>query len=220
MKISRVHVTVLLLVAVMALLVAGFVHRMMQPTIFSQHQMQNYGVTQFDQPRVFREPALTDVNGKPLSLDRFKGKWTLVYFGFTYCPDVCPTTLGILNKFYTELQPKGTADNVQVLLVSVDPARDTAEKLRDYVHYFNSDFMASRGDFLDTQKFAADLNAAFTKVPAGDTYLIDHSSNIVIINPYGHYHGFIKPPFDPVRLRLAFDSVRAQFKRDFGDVSK
>lgn len=215
---SRVHITVAVLVAVMVLLVAGFVYRMLQPTIFSKSQMDNYGVIQFDQPRIFREPVLFDADGKPLSKARFAGKWTLVFFGFTYCPDICPTTLGVLSKLYAELQQKGTAGDVQVLLVSVDPARDTAEKLRDYVHYFNPGFMAARGDFLETQKFAADLNAAFTKVPAGDAYLVDHSGNIVIINPYGHYHGFFKPPFDPVRLRLAFDSVRAQFKRDFGDV--
>lgn len=215
---SKVKLTVFLLVLIMTALVAGFVNRMLQPTIFSKQQMENYGAIQFDKPRIFREPVLQDTEGNSLTLERFKGKWTLLFFGFTYCPDICPTTLGVLNKLHEELKQKGTEQNLQVILVSVDPARDTADKLREYVHYFNPSFLAVRGEFMETQKFATDLNAGFTKVPGmGEHYLIEHSGNIVIINPYGHYHGFFKPPFDPVRLRLAFDSVRAQFKRDFGD---
>lgn len=215
---SNVKATIFILVAIMTLLVSGFVYRMMQPTIFNKQQMENYGGILFDQPRVFREPTLQDTEGRALTLDRFKGKWTLVFFGFTYCPDICPTTLGVLNKFYAELDEKGTAQDVQIMLVSVDPARDTTDKLREYVHYFNPLFLGISGEFMETQKFAADLNAAFTKVPGqGENYLIEHSGNIAIINPYGHYHGLFRPPFDAVRLRLAFNSVRAQFQRDFGD---
>jgi protein SCO1/2 len=213
----KVKITLFVLIVVMSMLVGGFVHRMMKPTIFNEHQMQNYGAVMFDKPRIFREFSLLDHDGKPFTAERLKGKWTLLFFGFTYCPDICPTTLGTLNKLYAELETKGKAADIQIVLVSVDPARDTSEKLRDYVHYFNPAFIGVRGEFMDTQKFAADLNAGFTKVPGmGDNYLIEHSGNIVVINPYGHYHGFFKPPFDPVRLRLAFDSVRAQFQRDFG----
>ena len=216
----KVRMTVAVLTVFMIVLVAGFVHRMLQPTIFNKQQMENYGAIMFDKPRIFREPQLQDNGGKLFSLNQFKGKWTLIFFGFTYCPDICPTTMGVLNKFYADLEKKGTAADVQVVMVSVDPARDTNEKLNDYVHYFNPAFIGLRGDFMATQKFAADLNAGFTKVSgSGDSYLIEHSGNIALINPYGHYHGFFKPPFDPVRLRLAFDSVRAEFKRDFGDVA-
>lgn len=216
----KVKITVFLLVVAMALLVGGFVHRMLQPTIFNKQQMENYGAIMFDKPRIFREFNLVDHDGKPFPASRLQGKWTLLFFGFTYCPDICPTTLGTLNKMYIDLAKQGTAADVQVVLVSVDPARDTSEKLREYVHYFNPAFIGLRGEFMDTQKFATDLNAGFTKVPgSGDNYLIEHSGNIVLVNPYGHYHGFFKPPFDPVRLRLAFDSVRTQFRRDFGDVS-
>ena len=213
----NIKVTIFILVVVISMLVGRFVHRMMQPTIFNEHQMQNYGAVMFDKPRIFREFNLVDHDGKPFTAERLKGKWTLLFFGFTYCPDICPTTLGTLNKLYAELEKKGKAADLQIVLVSVDPARDTSAKLRDYVHYFNPAFIGARGEFMDTQKFATDLNAGFTKVPGmGDNYLIEHSGNIVVINPYGHYHGFFKPPFDPVRLRLAFDSVRAQFQRDFG----
>lgn len=217
---KKIRLTVVLLVIVMLALVAGFVNRMLQPTIFNKKQMENYGAIMFDKPRIFRDFDLQDHDGKPFPADQFKGKWTLLFFGFTYCPDICPTTMGVLNKFYADLESKGTAAEVQVVLVSVDPARDTTEKLSEYVHYFNPVFIGLRGEFMATQKFAADLNAGFTKVPgSGDNYLIEHSGNIALINPYGHYHGFFKPPFDPVRLRLAFDSVRAQFKRDFAAAS-
>lgn len=213
---NRVRLTVAILGILVLVLVGGFVHRMMKPLIFSQKQLANYGVTLFEKPRIFREPVLVDDNGASFPASRFSGKWTLVFFGFTYCPDICPTTMGVLTKFFNELDKKGEAANVQVIMVSVDPARDTPQKLAEYVHYFNPAFIGLTGEFMALQRFATDLNAGFTKVPgSGENYLIEHSGNIVIINPYGHYHGFFRPPFDPVRLRLAFTSVRNQFERDF-----
>lgn len=213
----RLKITISLLALFMALLVTGFVHRMMQPVIFSKEKMETYGGVFFDKPRIFRDPVLVDQNEKPVNKQIFQGKWTLVFFGFTYCPDICPTTLGTLSKFYNELHEKDDADQVQVVMVSVDPARDTPEKLREYTAYFNPAFIGLTGEYMELLKFAGDLNAGFTKVPVeGGGYLMDHSGNIAVINPRGDYHGFFKPPFDPLRLRLAFNSVRAQYERDFG----
>jgi protein SCO1/2 len=214
----RMKATIATLLVFMTILVAGFVYRMMQPVIFSKAKMETYGGVFFDKPRIFRDPVLVDQNGKSFNKQSFEKKWTLVFFGFTYCPDICPTTLGILNKFYSELQKAGDADQVQVVLVSVDPARDTPEKLRDYTAYFNPAFIGVTGDYMELVKFAGDLNSGFTKVPMeSGNYLMEHSGNITVINPRGDYHGFFKPPFDPLRLRLAFSSVREQYKRDFGE---
>jgi protein SCO1/2 len=213
----KLRITVALLVLFMVTLVAGFVHRMMEPVIFSKEKMETYGGVFFDKPRIFRDPVLIDQDGKPFSKQYFQGKWTFVFFGFTYCPDICPTTLGVLNKFYEELQKKHEADGVQVLFVSIDPARDTPEKLREYTAYFNPAFRGVTGDHMDLIRFTADLNAGFTKVPVeGGSYLMEHSGNLAVINPRGDYHGFFKPPFDPLRLYVAFNSVRAQYQRDFG----
>ena len=214
----RLVITLTAIVLFMVVLVAGFVHRMMMPVIFSKQKMETYGGVFFDKPRIFREPVLVDQNGKPFTKQFFNGKWTLVFFGFTYCPDICPTTLGILSKFYNELHKTGDADQLQRVLVSVDPARDTPDKLREYTAYFNPAFSGVTGEFMELVKFAGDLNAGFTKVPIeGGSYLVEHSGNITVINPRGDYHGFFKPPFDPLRLQLAFSSVREQYKRDFGE---
>lgn len=217
-KAARLRLTYIALIIFMMLLVAGFVHRMLQPVVFSKEKMETYGGVFFDKPRIFRDPVLVDQNGKPFTKQFFLGKWTLVFFGFTYCPDICPTTLGTLSKFYSELQKTGEADQVQVVMVSVDPARDTPDKLREYTTYFNPAFTGVTGEYIELVKFAGDLNAGFTKVPieGGSNYLMEHSGNITVINPRGDYHGFFKPPFDPLRLRLAFGSVRAQYERDFG----
>lgn len=215
---TRLRLTIAALSLFMLVLVAGFVHRMMTPAIFSKAKMETYGGVFFDKPRIFRDPVLVGQDGKPVNKQFFQGKWTLVFFGFTYCPDICPTTLGILNKFYGELQKAGDAEQVQVVMVSVDPARDTPEKLREYTAYFNPAFTGVTGEHMELIKFAGDLNSGFTKVPLdGGEYLMEHSGNIVVINPRGDYHGFFKPPFDPLRLRLAFASVREQYKRNFGE---
>lgn len=215
---TRLRLTMAALSLFMLVLLAGFVHRMMTPAIFSKAKMETYGGVFFDKPRIFRDPVLVDQDKKQVSKQFFQGKWTLVFFGFTYCPDICPTTLGILNKFYSELQNSGDAELVQVVMVSVDPARDTPEKLREYTAYFNPVFVGVTGDHMELIKFAGDLNSGFTKVPLeGGEYLMEHSGNIVVINPRGDYHGFFKPPFDPLRLRLAFSSVREQYKRNFGE---
>lgn len=213
----KLRLTVATLSLFMLMLVTGFVHRMMQPVIFGKEKLETYGGTVFEKPRIFRDPVLVDQNGKALSKQFFIGKWTLVFFGFTYCPDICPTTLGMLNKFYGELQKKGEENGVQVLMVSVDPARDTPDKMRDYVAYFNPAFIGATGEYMDLIRFTTDLNAGFTKVPTeGNDYLVEHSGNITLINPRGDYHGFFRPPFDAQRLHLAFSSVKAQYERDYG----
>ena len=216
---TRVKLTVGIIVLLMTALVAGFVHRMLKPTIFTPEQMVNYGGIFFDKPRMFRDmDLLLDQQGQPFNKANLQGKWTLIFFGFTYCPDVCPTTLGILNKFYKEWQEKYPADAVQVVMVSVDPARDSVEKMRDYVAYFNPAFVGITGDYMALVRFTGDLSAGFTKVPLSDgNYLMEHSGNIAVINPRGDFHGFFKPPFDPVRLRLALSSVLAQYRRDYGE---
>ena len=217
-KKQRLGITLTAIVLFMALLVAGFVHRMMTPVIFSKQKMETYGGVFFDKPRIFRDPVLIDQNGKPFTKQFFQGKWTLVFFGFTYCPDICPTTLGTLSKFYNESQKTGDADQLQIVMVSVDPARDTPDKLREYTAYFNPAFVGVTGEYMEVVKFAGDLNSGFTKAPIpGGGYLMEHSGNITVINPRGDYHGFFKPPFDPLRLQLAFSSVQEQYKRDFGE---
>ena len=95
-------------------------------------------------------------------------------------------------------------------------ARDTVDKLAEYVPYFNQDFVGLTGDFIEIKRLANQLNIAFNKVvhnpdEGGDDYSVDHSGNIALINPYGHYHAFFKPPLDVARLKLTYLSIRENF---------
>jgi protein SCO1/2 len=222
---KHIRLTLAILAIVMIILVSAFVHRLLRPAIMTKAQMETYGAIIFDKPRMFRDFALVDQSGQPFLPEKLKGKWTLLFFGYTFCPDVCPTTMGVLNHFYTDLGNKDQGGDVQIVLVSVDPARDTVEKLRDYTNYFNAGFVGVTGEFMSLHAFATDLNAAFVRVPVssegdGSGYLVEHSGNIVLVNPYGHYHGFFKPPFESIRLQAVFTSVRNQFARDFGDAQE
>lgn len=179
-------------------------------------EMRANGAYLFDQPRIFKDFQLTDHRGQAFSLAQLKDKWTLVFFGFTHCPDVCPTTMAAMNKFVGILDPEVLADT-QVVLVTVDPARDTVSKLSEYVPYFNKDFIGLTGDFIEIKRLANQLNIAFAKVVSnpnegGDDYSVDHSANIALINPYGHYHAFFKPPLEAPRLKLTYLSMRKNFQ--------
>src|SRR5690606_16436330 len=109
------------------------------------------------------------------------GQWSLMFFGFTHCPDICPTTLAELDRLLKNL-PADIAANTQVVLVSLDPARDTSEILSEYVGYFDFAFIGVTGDFLTLRRFANQVNVAFNKVTIDDDYMVDHSANVVLIN--------------------------------------
>ena len=156
---------------------------------------------------------MVDHQGRPFSLENLKGKWTLIYFGFTHCPDICPTTLAKLSQVVKQLD-SDVADQTQVLMVSVDPARDTPEKLAEYVPYFHPDFVGVTGEFVQTMSLAQNVNVAFNKVMLDDDYTVDHTGNIVLINPYGHYHGFFRPPFELAKLKTTFQSIVKSFDYD------
>ena len=205
--------TVAALLVFIFVVVAGFVHRIQQPRVMNVAEMKANGLYLLETPRNFGEIQLVDHHGKPFLRERFEGHWTLVFFGFTHCPDICPTTMAFLDEFVTQLE--GTeAEDTQVVLVSVDPARDTVEQLATYVPYFNPDFLGVTGEFLDLHRFATALNTPFRKVPGQDeNYVVDHSANVVLINPRGDYHGFFKAPLDQAKMKVTYRSARLLWDR-------
>ncbi|WP_461517968.1 SCO family protein [Porticoccus sp.] len=208
---GSVRLTVIVVLAFITLVIAGFAYKLSQPRILNEYELKANGAVLLDMPRKFSEFKLTDHQGKPFTSENLNGKWTLIFFGFTHCPDVCPTTLAAVAKMYAGLKPR-EQEQLQILLVSLDPERDTPEQLAKYVPYFNADFIGASGDKYMLLKLATELNVAFSKVELdnGD-YTIDHSGNLVLINPYGHYHGFIRPPFEEGSMRLAWRSIAASF---------
>lgn len=208
----NIRLTVLLVLAFILVVVAGFVYRVQQPRIISPAEMKANGLYVLPAPRDFGEVKLVDHHGEPFTGERFEGKWTLVFFGFTHCPDICPTTMAFLDDLMQTLE--GTeVEDTRVVMVTVDPARDTVEQLSSYVPFFNPDFIGVTGEFLDVHRFATALNTPFRKVPGeGDNYQVDHSSNVVLVNPKGDYHGFFKPPLDKAKMKLTLRSARAMWE--------
>jgi len=140
-------------------------------------------------------------------------KLRLVFFGFTHCPDICPTTMAFLDQFVAALA--GTeAEDTQVVMVSVDPARDTVEQLASYVPFFNEAFVGVTGEFLDIHRFATALNTPFRKVMLeNDDYQVDHSANVILVNPRGDYHGFFKTPLDQAKMKVTYRSARVLWEK-------
>jgi protein SCO1/2 len=135
---------------------------------------------------------LTDHHGKLRRLEDFRGKAVVIFFGFTRCPDVCPTTLADVAQAMRQLGPD--ADRVQVLLVTVDPERDTQEALAKYVPAFDPRFLGLRGDLEATRQAAREFKVYFEKRP-GKTpqdYSIDHSAQSYVLDPEGRLRLFVR----------------------------
>lgn len=148
-----------------------------------KRQHEFYGHS-FDNPAYNFE--LTDHNGKRVKLSDFtgQGKIVLIFFGYTHCPDVCPTALETLARMMKYLKPE-EAKRVQVLFISVDPERDTEEVLKGYVPYFNPTFIGLRGSEEEVRKVAKEYKAYYRKVEgqSASGYLMDHTATIYLITP-------------------------------------
>lgn len=130
--------------------------------------------------------TLASTLGRPLSLSDLRGKNVLIYFGYTSCPDVCPTTLADLRVAMQQLGPQ--AEKFQVLFVTVDPERDTVERLHSYLSNFNSSFVGLTGPVAAIEKAAGPLGIVFQKHPVAGAagYLMDHTSAVLVVDKDGY----------------------------------
>ncbi|MFL0800298.1 MAG: SCO family protein [Agarilytica sp.] len=191
-----------------------FLIKINSPRLLSKEELMVNRAITFDAPRIIKDFDLLDQKGEAFTLDNLKGKWSLIYFGFTHCPDICPTTLAKLAQLEKVLEPE-VADQTQMILVSLDPARDTVEALSDYMAYFSPEFVGVTGEFMTIMSLTRNVNVAFSKVVLGQDkgYTIDHTGHLVLVNPSGHYHGIFKPPFELATLKLTLQSIVLQFEK-------
>jgi len=206
----RVIKTVIGILAFMLVVMVLFLNKFLAPRILSPKELAANGAVMFEKPRIIPPFQLVDHRGQPFNLERLHGKWTVFFFGFTSCPDICPTTLATLSQWYKKLDDD-IRERTQVVLLTVDPARDTQEKLAAYMGHFDKDFIGVTGDFLPIKTLTDQLNVAFNRVVIGDDYTVDHSGHLVLVNPYGHYHGIFKPPFQLGQLKLTYQSIVTGF---------
>ncbi|NCA08766.1 MAG: SCO family protein [Burkholderiaceae bacterium] len=133
--------------------------------------------------------SLTDQNGKLRSLSEFNGKITLIYFGYMFCPDVCPTDLANLSQLLKRLGP--LSNKVQVIFITLDPVRDTQELMRNYVNHFDKRILGLRGTETQTKEIATKYKTFYEKVKTkGNQYLIDHTAFIYIMDQKGNIMHF------------------------------
>ncbi|GJL81341.1 MAG: hypothetical protein DHS20C01_09750 [marine bacterium B5-7] len=142
---------------------------------------------------------LTDQFGDPFVLDNLDGKWSFVFFGYTYCPDICPATLTILSSLARDLESRGLGkDNFQMVFVSVDPERDSVEQIRKYLAFFGDRYIGVTAEPDELLAFAKQFGAMFEKQgdSSSDAYYMAHTSSIFLVSPKTELVAAFSPPHD------------------------
>jgi protein SCO1/2 len=145
---------------------------------------------------------LTDHNLKPFSNETIKGKWHLIFFGYTNCPDICPESLQILANTVTLLEDESVTEQLQVTFISVDPERDDLEKMKTYVTYFNQDFLSATAGLDEVNKLtdAVGILHYISKTGATDNYEVAHSGSLILTDTNGKFTGVFSSPHDSQKI--------------------
>ncbi len=176
--------------------------------------------TLLPQPRPLADFVLTDQDGRPFSLANLRGGWTFLAIGYTHCPDVCPMTLATFDAIERQIAQSGTQSGAgrrvearpRFLFVSVDPGRDTPERLAQYVRYFNPGFLGATGEEAQLRALAAQLGLLYVRVDGQDTamgYLMDHSASILLVDPQGRLTAIFSTPHDAAGMASDFLTIAA-----------
>lgn len=208
---TRIQKTVFVLVALVALVIGLTVYKVLNTERqLDTAELLDAGIVLLPQGRDMPELSLTNQDGETVSLQQLEGQWNLLFFGYTFCPDICPATLAELRQLRS-LLPEETRQRMQPILVSVDPERDTPEQLKTYLDYFDAGFIGLTGPLDDIQTLA---NAAGVPFIPGDTskenYTVDHGGNLALIGPDGDLRGFIRAPMRTQKLAEHLPMVLGQ----------
>jgi len=171
--------TVLLVCLFITFIVCAFVYKMSQPRMLSVKDLVGMGIITYQEPIALETIELVQHNGQPFTNESLQGQWTLLFFGFSNCPGFCPATLAILDGVYDQLEER-VRDQTQVVMVSVDPSRDTPEVLAEYMPKCNAECVGVTGDFIAIKKLSNQFHVGFQKSTSGEEdYNVDHGEQIV-----------------------------------------
>ncbi|MFC3093904.1 SCO family protein [Alteromonas sediminis] len=163
-------------------------------------------------PRALSDFTLTQHTGAPFTVENLKQHWTLAFIGYTYCPDICPVTMSALAGIYPELKEMEGNAPIQVVFISVDPNRDSIERLSEYIGFFNSEFIAVTGEHAQLFPMVRSMGMMYAISESTDNpnYLVDHSGSVVVINPQGNVVGRFKPEVKAGQLSISdVDQIKA-----------
>ena len=207
---QRIRIPLLLLAAGLAGIGFGRLLRTPEPAPAPEVALESG--TWLAPPRPLPAFELVDQDNQVAGPGRFQGRWTLVFFGFTRCPAACPTTLALLRTVRQTLAESLPVEQVPaVLLVSVDPERDTPAVLKSYLAGFDPDFTGLTGDPAAVRSVASALGVPYRKIPMEGDYMIDHSTAIMLVNPVGQLVALFTAPHDAdVLIRDVRRSVAAR----------
>lgn len=206
---SRIQKTVFVLIAVVALILGLAVNKVLNSRGDGTDKaaLLDAGIVLLPQSRTLPALSLSNQDGEPVAVDQLKGQWSLLFFGYTFCPDICPATLAQVRQLKGQLSAEDQA-RLRVVLVTVDPNRDSPEQLKKYLAYFDPAFLGLTGEATDIQKLANGVSIPF--IPADtskENYTVDHSGNLVIIGPDGTQRGFIRSPVNVDKLAAQLPSL-------------
>lgn len=208
---SRTQKLLIPLIALMLLLIGAIVYQVIAGNgEADRSRLLSAGIVLLPQSRELPSLEMTNQDGEPVALDGLTDKWSLLFFGYTYCPDICPTTLAELRQLDEQLAPE-VKERLRVVLVTVDPERDTPQQLKQYLAYFNPTFIGLNGDMEQIKTLASRVSIPFippdTSKPG---YTVDHSGNLAVIGPDGRQRGFIRSPLDVKALAEQLPNLMAE----------
>ncbi|MDR3501041.1 MAG: SCO family protein [Legionella sp.] len=197
LKTKGITFTVVILLALAGLFSGIFVGQHMH--FKKKIDAANFHGTYLENPRTVNQFSLTGTDQKAFDNASLQGKWTVLFFGFTNCGYICPTTLAELGKMYRILEDKGVKDLPRVVMISIDPERDDQEKLGNYVSSFHPDFYGARGEEVSIKAMTREMGIAYAKIMERDTsdpksYDMQHSGALMLFNPQGELNAFFTTP--------------------------
>ena len=188
-----------------------FINKLTKPRVLSANELLINGLFLFENPKEISDFSFYSSNEKEFNKSDLSNKWTLMYFGFTRCPDECPTTMYQISKLIKVLREKEyPLEDKQWVLVSIDPERDSPEDINKYAKGFDEAFIGVSNIRPMLISLATQLSVN-NVMPGGDSmdhsHLDNHVNNIILLNPKGEFAGVFRPPFDISRLSLTYQSV-------------
>ena len=194
--------TIVSCLAVMLIALSLYVNKMTTKVYLSNEQLKDLGLYLIEPARDLGSFNLIDSNEKEFLPQDFEGKWNVLFFGFTFCPDICPITMSMLSRIEKEIDSQ-ELDKIRIFLVTVDPVRDNPNQLKIYLKNFSENFTGLTGGLDQIYNFATRVNAPFTPINNSKDpyYTVDHTGSIVLIDPDGNYAGFFRAPHNQDKIK-------------------